>query len=109
MEAFLTKEAGSELYSKSMHRIKVWAKALGTEVPPGYAREGKANTKRRAKQDNFVTAKLEATAALGIAEADAATAAATAEAEAATATRKRLSWLEGSWGQNTGPRRIYEI
>jgi hypothetical protein len=92
-----------------MHRIKVRAKALGTEVPPCYAREGKANTKRRAKQDNFVTAKLEATAASAIAEAEAATAAAVAEVEAATAARKRPSRLEGSWGRNTGPRRINDI
>jgi hypothetical protein len=68
-EAFFTKEADCKLYSKSMHRIKVQAKALGAEVPSGYVRAAKANAKRRAKQDVFLVAKLEAAAASGIAEA----------------------------------------
>jgi hypothetical protein len=48
--------------------IKVLAKDLGAEVPLGYAQDAKGNAKRRAKQDIFVTAKLEAAAAMAIAE-----------------------------------------
>jgi hypothetical protein len=52
MEAFLKDEAGSELYSKSVRRIGVRAKALGIKVPLNYAREARANAKARARQDN---------------------------------------------------------
>jgi hypothetical protein len=83
MEAFLTKEASSKLYSKSMHRIKVRVKALGVEVPFGSAQDAKAKRKRRAKQDAFIAAKLEAVAAAVIAKAEVAAAAAVAKARAA--------------------------
>jgi hypothetical protein len=107
MEAFLTKGAGSELYSKSMRRIKVWAKALGTEVPLGYTWDAKANAKRRAKQDAFVAAKLEAAAAVAITEAEAVAAEVAAEAEAAVATaaaaaepvaKAALEEADAAWG-----------
>jgi hypothetical protein len=64
----------------------------------------KANVKRRAKQDAFVVAKLEAVAAGAIAEAEAAAAAAAVEAEAAVASEKRPLQFEGGWGQNISPR-----
>ncbi len=55
------------------------------EVPLDYAQDAKANAKRRAKQDTFVAAKLEALATAAIAEVEAAAAAAAAAAEAEAA------------------------
>ncbi|GKY96415.1 hypothetical protein MPSEU_000601000 [Mayamaea pseudoterrestris] len=77
IEPFLLNNAGPSFYSKSMGRITAKAKALGAEVPAGYAKAAKATEKRREKQDAFVKAK--------IAEADEAAAAAAAEAAEAAA------------------------
>ena len=41
-----------------MRRIASRAKALGVEVPEGYAKEAKATAKKRAKQDEFIQAKM---------------------------------------------------
>ena len=57
VESFLTDEAGSTLYVKSMRRIAVKAKALGVDVPTNYAKDAKSTTKRRAKQDAYCSAK----------------------------------------------------
>lgn len=59
IEGFLTNEAGSALYSKSMRRMEVRAKALGLEIPEGYAKEAKATQKRREKQNAFIQQKEE--------------------------------------------------
>jgi uncharacterized membrane protein YqiK len=82
VESFLTDEAGSTLYVKSMRRIAVKAKALGVAVPENYAKEAKTTTKKRAKQDAYCSAKTEAAAA-AVAEAKAAEEAAIEEAKAA--------------------------
>ena len=82
VESFLTDEAGSTLYVKSMRRIAVKAKALGVDVPTNYAKDAKSTTKRRAKQDAYCSAKTEAAAA-AVAEAKAAEEAAIEEAKAA--------------------------
>ncbi|KAG7356559.1 hypothetical protein IV203_001245 [Nitzschia inconspicua] len=74
LEPFLTKEAGATMYSKSMRRIAVKAKAFGTTLPTDFAKEAKATEKRREKQKAFIQAKEE--------EAAAAAAAAEQEAEA---------------------------
>lgn len=76
IEPFLLNEAGATMYSKSMRRIAVKAKALGVEVPEGYVKEAKATEKKRQKQDAFIKMKEEER---GAAEAEATE----AEAEAA--------------------------
>ena len=76
MEPFLTNEAGSTIYAKSIRRIKVQAKALGTTIPEGFCAEANATTKKRAKQDAFIQTKEEERIA---AEAEAAEAAAAVE------------------------------
>ncbi len=84
IEPFLLNDAGTTIYNKSMNRISVKAKALGVDVPAGFAKAAKATEKRRAKQDEFIqvkeAARLEAEAAA------AAAAAAETEAEAETET-----------------------
>jgi len=50
LESFLTHEAGSSLYAKSMRRLNVRAQALGLEIPADYAKEAKATQKKREKQ-----------------------------------------------------------
>merc|ERR1712087_527324 len=79
IEPFLTNDAGTTVYAKSMKRIAVQAKQLGTEVPTGYALDAVSTQKRRAKQDAFIKVKEEERLAV---EAEAAAAAA-AEEEAA--------------------------
>jgi len=68
IEPFLLNEAGSTMYGKSMRRIAVRAKALGVEVPEGYAKEAKATAKKRAKQDEFIQAKIEEAASASATE-----------------------------------------
>jgi hypothetical protein len=82
VEPFLVNDAGATFYSKSIKRIAVKAKALGTEVPKGYAAGSKATLKKREKQDAFIATKEEAKAA---AEEEAKAAAEEAKAEAAAA------------------------
>lgn len=82
IEGYLVNEAGATIYSKSMRRIAVQAKALGVEVPEGYAKAAKATEKRRVKQDAFIQVKIEEAAAAA-AEAAAAEAEAAAEEPAA--------------------------
>lgn len=76
IEPFLLNDAGTTFYAKSMKRISVQAKALGVEVPTGYALDAAATEKRRVKQDAFIKTKEEERLA---AEADSAEAEATAE------------------------------
>jgi hypothetical protein len=94
VEPFLLETAGATFYTKSMKRITVKAKALGTEVPAGYAATSKATLKKREKQDAFIQTKEEGKAAAeeeakaeaaAAAEAEVAAAAAAAEAEATAA------------------------
>jgi hypothetical protein len=59
IEPYLTNEAGSALYNKSMRRIQVRANALGLQVPEGYAAEAKATQKKREKQSTFIQMKEE--------------------------------------------------
>ena len=81
LESFLTNEAGSSVYSKSMRRLAVKAKEFDMEIPAGYAKEAKATQKKREKQNAFIQGKEEERMA---AEAEAAEAAAApAEEEAA--------------------------
>jgi hypothetical protein len=83
VEPFLLDTAGATFYAKSMNRITMKAKALGTEIPAGYAVASKATLKKREKQDAFIQTKEEGRVA---AEEEAkAEAAAAAEAEAAAA------------------------
>lgn len=93
VESFLTDEAGSTLYVKSMRRIAVKAKALGVAVPENYAKEAKTTTKKRAKQDAYCSAKTEAAAA-AVAEAKAAEEAAIEEAKAAAEAASAASVVE---------------
>jgi len=58
IEPFLLHEAGATIYAKSLRRIDVQAKVLGLKVPEGYASEAKATAKKRAKQDEFIQAKI---------------------------------------------------
>jgi len=81
LESYLTNEARSQMYSKSIHRIQVRASALGLTVPEGYAKEAKATLKRREKQNAFIQQKEEGRMAAEAAAAEAA--AAPAEEEAA--------------------------
>merc|ERR1712087_498850 len=81
IEPFLTKEAGRTIYTKSMRRIAVQAKALGMEVPKGYARDAKCTEKRRAKHDEYCQMKAEEAAAAAAEAEDAEEM--TAEVEAA--------------------------
>jgi hypothetical protein len=85
VEPFLLQEAGSSFYSKSLKRISVKAKAVGAEVPAGFAKAAKATTKRREKQDTFVKAKIAEAEAAAAAAAEEAAAAAAAAAEASAA------------------------
>lgn len=78
IEPFLTQEAGSSFYTKSMRRISVKANAVGASVPTAYAKEAKATEKRREKQKAFIEAKIAAAAEAAAAEAAAAEAAAAA-------------------------------
>lgn len=75
IEPFLTKDAGSSVYMKSIRRINTAAGMLGVEVPKDYAKEAKATQKKREKQDAFIQQKeaerLEAEAAAAEAEAPA--------------------------------------
>lgn len=82
IEPFLTKEAGITIYSKSMRRIAVKAKALGVEVPETFAKDAKCTEKRRAKQDAYCQAKAEEAAAAAAEAAAAEEAAAEEEAPA---------------------------
>jgi len=59
LESFLTHEAGSSLYAKSMRRLNVRAQALGLEIPADYAKEAKATQKKREKQNSFIQVKEE--------------------------------------------------
>ena len=59
IEPFLLNEAGSTIYAKSMKRIGVRAKFLGVEVPADFAKEAKATSKRREKQNAFIQVKEE--------------------------------------------------
>lgn len=54
VEPFLTKEAGVTFYNKSLRRITTVAKALGLEVPEGYAAEANCTAKRREKQAAYI-------------------------------------------------------
>jgi len=58
IEPFLLHEAGSTAYGKAMRRIQVQAKFLGVEIPADFALDAKATAKKRAKQDEFVQAKI---------------------------------------------------
>lgn len=82
VEPFLVNDAGATFYSKSIKRIAVKAKALGTEVPAGYAAASKATLKKREKQDAFIQTKEEGRVA---AEEEAKAAEEEAKAEAAAA------------------------
>ena len=84
IEPFLLNEAGATTYTKTMRRLARDAKAIGVEVPSGFAKEAKATAKQREKQNAFVQAKIEAAAA-AVEEAAAAAAAAAEEAAAAAA------------------------
>ncbi|KAG7356201.1 hypothetical protein IV203_000887 [Nitzschia inconspicua] len=70
LEPFLTKEAGATMYSKSMRRIAVKAKAVGATLPTDFAKEAKATEKRREKQKAFIQAKEEEAAAAAAAAAE---------------------------------------
>ncbi|KAL9185754.1 hypothetical protein ACHAXT_003531 [Thalassiosira profunda] len=83
IEPFLTQEAGRTIYTKSLRRINVQAKALGVEVPAGYAKEAKCTQKRRERQDAYCKAKAEEAEAAAAEAAEAEAAAADAEVEAA--------------------------
>lgn len=86
LEPFLTEEAGSTMYAKSMRRIARAGKALNKDVPEGYAKEAKCTEKKRSKQDAFIQTKEEERIAAeeeAAAEATAAKEAAAAEADAA--------------------------
>jgi hypothetical protein len=85
IEPYLLNVAGSTMYSKSMQRIKVQAKALKVEIPSGFAREAKATEKSRTKQDAFIQKKEDARIAAEAAAVAEAEAAAAAEVEAAAA------------------------
>jgi hypothetical protein len=90
VEPFLLNDVGATFYTKSMKRITVKAKALGAEVPVGYAKESKATLKKREKQDAFIKVKEEekvaaAEEAKAAAEAEVAAAAEAKEAAAAAA------------------------
>lgn len=78
IEPFLTKEAGSSIYKKSMNRLQVKAKMFGATMPEGYAKDAKCTQKKREKQDAYCQAKAEEAAA---AAAEAAEAEASAEEE----------------------------
>jgi hypothetical protein len=86
IEPFLTNVAGRTMFTKSLKRIAVKAKAAGVEVPTGYAKDAKTMAKRREKQGTFIKAKIEAAAAAKAAEEEAAAAAKAAEEEAAAAS-----------------------
>jgi hypothetical protein len=90
VEPFLLNDAGQTFYTKSMKRITVKAKAVGAEVPVGYAKAAKATLKKREKQDAFIKVKEDEKAAAAeeakaAAEAEVAAAAEAAEAAAAAA------------------------
>lgn len=69
IEPFLTKEAGSSVYKKSMNRLKAKSKMFGTALPDGYAKEAKCTEKKREKQDAYCKAKAEEAAEVAAAEA----------------------------------------
>jgi phosphoribosylformylglycinamidine (FGAM) synthase-like enzyme len=89
IEPFLVSEAGATMYDNSMRRTKSRAKALGVQVPVGYAAQAKATKKKREKQNAFIQKKEEARIAAE--EASAAAAAAAAEAAAAAAAEAATS------------------
>ncbi|KAL7559280.1 hypothetical protein ACA910_014630 [Epithemia clementina (nom. ined.)] len=88
LEPFLLQEAGSTMYKKSMRRIQQKVKELenGVTVPPDFARQAQATTKRRARQDAFIATKEEARLLAREAEERQAAEAAAAAAEAAAAS-----------------------
>ena len=69
IEPFLTKEAGSSIYKKSMNRLKSKAKMFGAAMPEAYAKDAKCTEKKREKQDAYCKAKAEETAAAAEEEA----------------------------------------
>ncbi|KAL3941471.1 MAG: hypothetical protein SGBAC_004181 [Bacillariaceae sp.] len=71
LEPFLTKEAGITFYNKSLRRITTASKALGLEVPAGYALEAKCTAKRREKQAAYAAEQAEAEAAAAAEDAEA--------------------------------------
>mmetsp|Transcript_22168 Transcript_22168/g.40723 ORF Transcript_22168/g.40723 Transcript_22168/m.40723 type:complete len:167 (+) Transcript_22168:69-569(+) len=85
IEPFLTKEAGMNIYIKSMKRITVKAAALGVDVPANFAKEAKCTEKRRAKQSAYCQVKTDEAAAAVAEAAEAAAAEAAAAVEAAAA------------------------
>ncbi len=68
VEPFLLDKAGATFYSKSVSRIKRSAKALGVNMPADFAKEAKATTKRRERQDAFIQKKIEEAKAAAEAE-----------------------------------------
>jgi hypothetical protein len=93
IEPFLLNEAGGTFYTKSMKRIAVKAKAVGAEVPAGYAKAAAATLKKREKQDAFIKVKEEGRAA---AEEEAAAAAVAAEAAAVEAAAAAVAEAEAA-------------
>lgn len=89
IEPFLLHDAGATMYTKSMQRITVRAKALGVDLPAKYAKEAKATEKKREKQNAFIQTKEEERLAAE-AEAAEAAAAAAAAAEEAPVEEKEL-------------------
>jgi hypothetical protein len=81
IEPFLLNDAGVTCLTKSVRKIGRHAKVLGVEMPANFAKEAKATSKRREKQDAFVKVKIEEAA--DAAEAKVAEEAAAAEAKAA--------------------------
>ena len=71
IEPFLTNEAGSSIYRKSMSRLASKAKLLGATMPEGYAKEAKCTEKKREKQDAYCKAKAEEAADAAAAEEEA--------------------------------------
>lgn len=58
VEPFLSAEAGTTFYAKSMKRLSHKAKAFGMDMPKTYAQDAKATEKRRMKQDAFIKSKV---------------------------------------------------
>jgi hypothetical protein len=88
VEPFLVNNAGATFYAKSIKRIAVKAKAVGAEVPAGYAAASKATLKKREKQDAFIQTKEEGRVA---AEEEAKAAEEEAKAEAAAAAEAEVA------------------
>jgi hypothetical protein len=57
IEPYLKNDAGFTFYTKAIHRIKMKSKSLGQVLPAEFAREAKATTKRREKQNAFIAKK----------------------------------------------------